>query len=198
MKAVYNLLLTIFFIVFIPTCLVSAQEDQKKSEIFDLGDVLVLEKSGDVSKVTTTNTISIEDIEQTGAKNVAEALEQVAGIDISNHSKGGPTLKMRGFDQKNVKILIDGVPAHETYFGELDLGNIPVDTIAKIEIIKGASSVLYGPNTMGGVINIITKKGSKDFFSKITTSFGEHGTQNLILNHVGAKGKFNYWLTYSS
>lgn len=198
MKAVYNLLLTIFFIVLIPTCIVFAQEDQKKSEVFDLGDVLVLEKSGDVSKVTTTNIISIEDIEQTGASNVAEALEQITGIDIVNHPKAGPTLKMRGFDQEDVKILIDGVPAHTAYDGFLDLGQISVDTIAKIEVTKGASSVLYGANTMGGVINIITKKGGKDFFTKVTTSFGKHGTQNHILNHGGAKGKFNYWLTYSS
>lgn len=198
MKAVCNLLLVILFMLFIPAFPLLAEEDQKQNEIFDLGDVLVLEKSGDVSKVTTTNIISIEDIEQTGAANIAQALEQVPGIDVVSHPKGGPTLKMRGFDQNNVKILIDGVPAHETYFGSLDLGEIPVDTISKIEVIKGASSVLYGPNTLGGVINIITKKGGKDFFTKITTSFGKNSTKNVILNHGGSRGQFNYWVTYSS
>jgi len=197
MKAAVNLSLTVFLLIVFSTGLAFAEEKTKTSEVFDLGDVLVLEKGGDVSQVTTTNTVSIEDIEQTGASNVADALEQVAGIDVTTHSKGGPSIKMRGIDQGNIKILIDGVPARETYFGSLDLGEIPVDTISKIEVIKGASSVLYGANTLGGVINIITKKGSKDFFSKVTTSFGENNTRNLILNHGGAKDKFNYWVTYS-
>ncbi|MCK5100284.1 MAG: Plug domain-containing protein, partial [Desulfobacteraceae bacterium] len=97
MKIAGNLLLAVFLLMFIPTSLVFAEEKKKTSEVFDLGEVLVLEKSGDISEVTTTNTISIEDIEQTGASNVAEALEQVAGIDVVVHPKGGPTLKMRGF-----------------------------------------------------------------------------------------------------
>ncbi len=198
MKAVFNLLLVVFLLIFIPSGFLFAGDDHKTSEIFDLGDVLVIGKSGDIREVTTTNTVSIEDIEKLGAANIAQALEQVPGIDIENHPKGGPTLKMRGLDQNNIKILIDGVPAHETYFGSLDLGSIPVDTIAKIEVVKGASSVLYGANTLGGVINIITKKGSKDFFTKVTTSFGKHNTKNLIFNHGGAKGNFNYWLTFSS
>jgi outer membrane cobalamin receptor len=197
MKVVWSLILTVVFSIFISNSIVFAGEDQKQSEVFDLGDVLVLEKGGDVSQVTTTNTISIEDIEQTGASNAADALEQIAGIDVTSHSKGGPSLTMRGFDQKDVKVLIDGVPAYESYFGSLDLGQIPVDSIAKIEVIKGASSVLYGANTMGGVINIITKKGGKEPFTKITTSFGENNTRNYSLNHGWGIGKFNYWITYS-
>ena len=174
-----------------------AQEASLSEQAFDLGDVLVLEKGGEVSQVTTTNIISIEDIEQIGASTAAEVLEQVPGIDISTHPKMGPTLKMRGFDQEDVKVLIDGVPAHEAYDGFLDLGQISVDSIAKIEITKGASSVLYGANTMGGVINIITKKGGKEPFTKLTTSFGENNTKNFAFNHGGANGKFNYWVTYS-
>ena len=185
----------IFVLGFAP--LSFAQDTSPSEQVFDLGDVLVLEKSGDVNQATTTNIISIEDIEQTGASSAAEALEYVTGIDIAVHPKTGPALKMRGFDQEDIKILIDGVPAHVAYDGSLDLGQIPVDSIAKIEVTKGASSVLYGANTMGGIINIVTKKGAREPVTKVTTSFGENNTRNVIFNHGGAKGKFNYWVSYS-
>ncbi len=198
MKSLCKLSLIVFIIVSVFSGMTSAGEDQKKSKVFDLGDVLVTEKSGNIGKTSTTNIISMDDIEQTGAATAAQALELIAGIDTANHPKTGPALKMRGFDQQTVKILIDGVPAHTAYDGYLDLGQIPVDAIAKIEVTKGASSVLYGANTMGGVINIITKKGGRDFYSKITTSFGRNNTENFILNHGGGVGKFNYWITCSS
>lgn len=167
------------------------------AEVFDLGDVLIMDKGDEINQITSTNTISIEDIKMQGAKSVAEALELVPGIDIQPGKKGQATLKLRGFDQSTVRVLIDGVPAHESYNGSLDLDQIPIDTIAKIKVIKGASSVLYGPNTMGGVINIITKKGGEKPYTSITTSFGENNTRNYVFNHGATKGKFNYWITGS-
>jgi len=71
-------------------------------------------------------------------------------------------LTLRGFDQKDVKVLIDGVPAHVSYNGSLDLSQIPVETIAKNEVVKGASSVLYGSNTMGGSSTSLPKKVVKN------------------------------------
>ena len=174
-----------------------AEETATVGETFDLGQVLVTGKKGNVDLATTVSVVSSEDIERQGAQNVAEALDQVPGIDIQMGSKGHASLKLRGFDQQDVKVLIDGVPAHEAYFGSLDLDQIPVDAIATIEVTKGASSVLYGSNTMGGVINIITKKGGEKPVTSFVTSFGENSTHNFSANHGASVGRFNYWLTYS-
>ncbi|MBC2696259.1 MAG: TonB-dependent receptor [Desulfobacteraceae bacterium] len=174
-----------------------AEETATVGEIFYLGQVLVTGKKGDVDLATTVSVVSSEDIERQGAQNVAEALDQIPGIDVRMGNKGNASLKLRGFDQQNVKVLIDGVPAHEAYFGSLDLDQIPVDAIAKIEVTKGASSVLYGSNTMGGVINIITKKAGDKPVTRFVTSFGENSTHNFSANHGASVGKFNYWLTYS-
>ncbi|MCD4678407.1 MAG: TonB-dependent receptor [Desulfobacula sp.] len=197
MKIFQNLLLTLFFLLFISTCLVFAEEDKKHSEVFDLGDVLIMEKGDEINKITSTNIVSSDDIEMQGAKTVAEALEFVPGVDIQIGNKGQADLKLRGFDQSDVKVLIDGVPAHESYNGSLDLDQISIDSVAQIKVIKGASSVLYGPNTMGGVINIITKKGGEKPFTSVTTSFGANNTQNYVFNHGASVGKFNYWVTGS-
>ncbi|MCK5165653.1 MAG: Plug domain-containing protein, partial [Desulfobacula sp.] len=138
MKTFQNLLLTLFFLMFISTSLVFAKEEKKRSEVFDLGDVLIMEKGDEINKITSTNTVSSDDIEMQGVKTAADALEFVPGVDIQIGGKGQATLKLRGFDQKDVKVLIDGVPAHESYSGSLDLDQIPMDTIAKIKVIKGA------------------------------------------------------------
>lgn len=172
-------------------------EEKKASQVFDLGQVLVLDKSSNTDKITTTDVVTADDIKIQGAQTAADALELVPGIDIQTGNKGQASLKLRGFDQRDVKVLIDGVPAHVSYNGSMDLSQIPVDAIAEIKVIKGASSVLYGSNTLGGVINIITKKGGTEPFTEVTTSFGQNATQNYILNHGGSQGKFNYWVTTS-
>ncbi|MDD9302295.1 MAG: TonB-dependent receptor [Desulfobacter sp.] len=172
-------------------------EEKTGDQVFDLGQVLVIDKSQSSDKITTTDVVSAEDIRLQGAQNVADALDLVPGVDVQIGGKGQYGIKLRGFDQQDVKILIDGVPTHSSYNGSVDLGQIPVDAIAQIKVIKGASSVLYGPNTLGGVINIITKKGGAEPYTQVTTSFGQNATQNYILNHGGSKGKFNYWVTAS-
>lgn len=192
-SVVFIIIITILSIVCSGICF--SEEDLKAENVFDLGDVLVTEKGGQVDLATTVNTVTLQDIERQGAQNAAEALELIPGVDIQIGSKGHSSLKLRGFSQEDVKVLIDGVPAHESYFGSLDLDQIPAESIARIEITKGASSVLYGANTMGGVINIITKKGGKEPFTRLTTSFGGNDTQNYTLNHGASFGKFNYWLT---
>ena len=197
MKKVVVLSIVAITVILMQTGLVFSEEKNTAGEVFDLGEVLVTEKGGDVNLATTVNTVSIEDIERQGAQTAAEALEMIPGIDIQTGHKGQASLKLRGFSQEDVKVLIDGVPAHESYFGSLDLDQIPVDAISRIEVIKGASSVLYGANTMGGVINIITKKGGEKPETSITASVGKNSTQNYIANHGATFGKFNYWLTGS-
>ena len=173
-----------------------AQEEKTGSEVFELGEVVVTAKQETVSLATTVTEVTEEDIKAMGAQTVADALDQIPGVDVRTGGKGQSFVHIRGFEQEDVKVLIDGVPAHETYFGSLDLSLIPVDSIAKITVTKGASSVLYGANTMGGVINIITKKGGKEPLTEFTASFGGYDTRNYVFNHGSTAGDFNYWLTY--
>ncbi len=197
MKTVGKFLAVILFLMILPMGLVSAEEKKQQSQIFDLGEVLIMDKGDEINSITTTETVSMEDIEMQGAQTAADALEMIPGIDVMTTGKNQSSIRLRGFDQKQVRVLIDGVPAHESYDGSLALDMIPVDSIARIKIIKGASSVLYGPNTLGGVINIITKKGGEKPYTSLITSFGPNDTQNYIVNHGASKGNWNYWVTAS-
>jgi len=175
-----------------------ADAEKTGPRVFELGMVLITAKEEKVDLATTVSKITSEDIYIQGARDVADAINFAPGIDISHNPKGDAKFSLRGFGDDAVKVLIDGVIVHEVYAGSVSLDQFPVDSISRIEITKGASSVLYGPNTLGGVINIITNEGGDKPFTRFTTSFGGNSTQNYIFSHGAPVGKFNYWLTYSS
>jgi iron complex outermembrane receptor protein len=167
-------------------------------ETFDLGEIYVTAEKMPASKeVTVTTEITAEEIKATNSRTVAEALTYVPGVIVSVGRKNEPNVQIRGLDQSRTLILIDGVPYYETNFGKLDLNQIPADNVAKIEITKGAASVLYGPNALAGVINIITKKPAKKLSFDTLAEIGENGTYKLSLSNGMKSGIFNYWLNYS-
>lgn len=89
---------------------------------------------------------------------LAQALEFIPSVVVERSVKDGYTVKMRGYGSKHVAVLINGQSLIAPANGAVDLDQISAHNIERIEIIKGAASVLYGSAAMGGVINIITKK----------------------------------------
>ena len=117
----------------------------------------------DLDTPAMTNVITAADIEKTGATTVMEALRDIAGITDYSYSGNGDDqgsstsrILVRGFDKGSL-VLLNGAPINIMNYGSVS--GIPVEAIEKIEIVKGANSVLYGAEALGGVINIITKKG---------------------------------------
>jgi Outer membrane cobalamin receptor protein len=114
-----------------------------------------------------TDVVTSADIADMGAKSLGEILDRVPGI--VSLARGGSTqednLKVRGLVTE-VLYLVDGVPfykaSHAAGAAAVDLRSIPVESIERIEIVRGAGSALYGSMAAGGVINIITKKPGKD------------------------------------
>ena len=104
-----------------------------------------------------TRVITAKDLKRRGVTTIQQALEgEIAGVQF--HQAGyGTSLSFQGLDARYILFLIDGERmAGETY-GNVDYSRINVDDIERIEIVRGASSVLYGSNAMGAVVNIITK-----------------------------------------
>ncbi len=174
----------------------AADGDADDENIFTLGEVVSTAARFNINLATTVSEITAADITAGGSVTVGEALSQVPGVYIQTDSKGQTYVSVRGFEQRDVKVLIDGVPAHESYYGTVDLSMLPTESISKITVTKGASSVLYGANTMGGAINIITKKSEGTRSTELTASLGNDGAANYVLNHGGNLGTFDYWLTY--
>lgn len=105
--------------------------------------------------------ISREEIEMMGSRRLDEVLKEQTGLAIINDIGSGNRavgLQMQGFDSGYTMIMIDGQPMVGRNNGNLDLSRITVSNIERIEIIKGASSCLFGSEALAGVINIVTRK----------------------------------------
>ena len=168
----------------------------EESRHYSMGTITVTDEAPPV-EVVDVEVITSEEIEARNARTVAEALVAVPGIRVSTGRKNEPEVSIHGFDQSKILILIDGVPFYETNFGMLDLNQVPTANIARIEVSKGAESVLYGANAMGGVINIITKQAAAGVATTVTAEMGDNGLAVVSLSHGGRRGKLSYWLNYS-
>jgi iron complex outermembrane receptor protein/outer membrane receptor for ferrienterochelin and colicins len=128
---------------------------------------------------------------------VKDAVEDVSGIDISSGGKSGSTLSIRGFNQKQIKVLLDGRPLGSGYFGDMDLNTIPLSEIKEIQVLKGPVSSMYGTNTMGGVINIITGTPNNQSKIKFGTTIQRNNTNKIYLSSAYDYKNWNYWLYLS-
>jgi outer membrane receptor protein involved in Fe transport len=142
-------------------------------------------------------TVTAEQIEARNARTVAEALASVPGIRVSTGRKNEPNVSIHGFDQSRILVLIDGVPYYETAYGRLDLNQISTDNVARIEVRKGAASVLYGANALGGVINIVTKRAADAPYLGGTVEAGPDGLLGYRISNGMMLGQFSYWVSYS-
>ncbi|GAB5555468.1 MAG: hypothetical protein Sapg2KO_50590 [Saprospiraceae bacterium] len=106
-------------------------------------------------------TIKRSIIEQQGANNLEQLLQQDPNIRIRQDALLGSSMSLLGVSGQNVKIMIDGVPIVGRLDGNIDLSQINLNNVERIEIIEGPMSVSYGTDALGGVINLITKKSQR-------------------------------------
>ena len=147
------------------------------------------EKSGKIIEVITT-----QDLSKKQGQSLANVLSQVAGVEINgNQSFGGKNLGyyIRGGRNRQTAIYIDGIPVSDAsgINIEYDLRLIPVEQIEKIEVMKGASSTLYGTGAATGVINITLKKSAKKEISG--NAYINMGTQNTSETSKTSPQDFN-------
>ncbi len=190
-----------FFVLFvfslIVCCAYASAEEKKDYQVYSLGEIVVSGQSSAVRDIGITSEVTFEDIKETDSKTVAQALDYVPGVQVTTERKNEASISVQGFDQSKVLVLIDGVPYYETKYGKLDLNQIGTDGIARIDVIKGAASVLYGANAEGGVVNIITKKPTEKPSFDANIEIGSKDGRTFSLSHGMKKGIVSYWLGYS-
>lgn len=108
-------------------------------------------------------------IKAKGAVTLNDALRTELGLNIGQDQMLGANMSMRGMGGNNVKILIDGLPLNGRENGNIDLSQINLNNIERIEKVQGPMSVMYGSDALGGVINLITKKQKEKFDLGVNT-----------------------------
>lgn len=128
-----------------------------------------------------------QDIQHSGAKDVAEFLEREGGVHVSPVAGRGSRIEMQGLSSEHVLILVDGRRMIGRINGAIDLTRLHTDSIERIEIVKGPSSALYGADALGGVVNIITRKGDREEVS-LTARTDSAGNSEVLANAGGQAG----------
>ncbi|HBZ02131.1 MAG TPA: hypothetical protein DEO84_12510, partial [candidate division Zixibacteria bacterium] len=142
----------------------------------------------------TTEVITKEDMAATGALTVDQALDSHVGVTVDNDLSGkGATI--RGIDPSRVLILIDGHRVIGQVRGSIDLGQISLSNVDRIEIVKGSGSTLYGSDAMGGVVNIITSKPTQSQSLESSIEYGSFKTFDPEFQFEAKRSKIG--LTFS-
>jgi vitamin B12 transporter len=139
--------------------------------------------------------ITAKQIAQQKATTVFEALRSVPGLNIRKSGGIGrlTNVTIRGSGTNQVLVMIDGVQVNSPTTGSFDFSNLTTDNLERIEVVRGPQSTLYGSDAMGGLINIVTKKGKGKPKFGIRSEFGApERTFNESVSSSGSTEKFHY------
>ena len=141
--------------------------------------------------------ITEKDIKSRNVQTASDAVAMATGVSASNSVEG--TVNLRGYNSKNILVLVDGQQMNTAWNGDVDWNMIPVDNIRKIEVVSGGQSALYGGRAVGGVINIMTKTEKENgVHGNALVSYGSHNTWKQAYSVSGKKDKVTWGTFYES
>jgi iron complex outermembrane receptor protein len=163
------------------------EPDSTKVKIFQLGEVIIQAKKGEemMDRMTSVN------MEDQNKMEVSKAINMLPGVSLTaSGPRNESMVTVRGFDLRQVPVYMDGIPVYVPYDGYVDLARFTTFDLSAIDVSKGFSSMLYGPNSLGGAINLISRKPVKKF--EFDGSIGMINTNGYRGNvNIGANlGKF--------
>ena len=159
-----------------------------------------------VADLPTRTEVLTEEIDEASSmepSRIAHLITHSTGIQVqtSSATSNGAVVRIQGLNGRYTQILKDGFPLYGGFSGSLDVLQIPPLDLRQVEYIKGSASTLYGGGAIGGLINLLTKKatkeetllhinfshiGSKDFNAFVSRKFGKFGFTNLASMHMHA------------
>ncbi len=152
-----------------------------------------------VSRDTTgasVEVITAEQLQKQGATTLLDAVRNRTGISTSQNGGTGSltSLFLRGSNSAHTKVLIDGIPMNDPSGASraFDFANLTIDNIERIEILRGPQSVIYGSDAIGGVINIITKRGQDEGQISFSAYGGSLGTHYEGVQYSGGNDQSYY------
>ena len=214
--AVPQILSICCFILFFCNSNLSAYEDENEDEELSLGELVELslddlfnlkvptvsQKAEKISHAPGIVSIVTQDqMKRFGARNLRDVLDrvtntQVIGSHVFPHNVTAIRAGAKTHADNHILLLLNGRPIREAHGGGIN-GDIyrsfPIETIERLEIIRGPGSVLYGTNAFTGVINVITKKASKDPGLIVSTRYGSFDTKQVTVSGGKENGDFSFY-----
>lgn len=167
-------------------------EEQSQTE-----EVVVTATRARLPKSKLTKSVSVvnaEQIKRQQADTALEVLRNIPGVFVRRSGAVGRTtsIVIRGSTDDQVLVLLDGVEVNSPTLGSFNWSTLPADFIERIEVLRGSASTLYGSKAIGGVINIITKRGEGPMRTSYQQEFGTLRTFREVVSNQAAIGPFHY------
>ena len=167
--------------LFVPI-IVAAAGPQSSESITELDPVVVTATKTPVPLTQITSAVEVvteRDIQRRHSRTLVDALNLSQGL--ATFSSGGPgttnTVRIRGGSSAQTLVLIDGAIVNSATLGEFNFGTMTTDNIESVTVLRGAQSMLWGSDAVGGVVDIRTKRGTGAPVARI---FSEYGSFNSI------------------
>ena len=144
----------------------------------------------------TAHVITLEDIELAQVRDIPELLDSIAGVSVRDSGGRGSVTSVfvRGAANSQIIVLIDGVRVGSASLGAAALNSYPIDAIARVEVVKGPLSGIYGADAAGGVIQLFTKKGGQGL-GVASASIGSNSLTEYGLSFNGGNQKNSFHIS---
>ena len=188
------------------TALVALAPPLAAQQAFELDEIIV---SGNLDATTlerigvTASVVTREDLEDSGEDRVIDYIARLPGVDIRARGPVGTTssITVRGAGQNYVRVLIDGIDVSDTSGPQIayDFGSLRTADVDRIEILRGGQGALYGSESIGGVVNIITRRATEEGMTQTAAlELGSYSTLSASYGITVKEGELDYALTLSS
>jgi len=188
--------LVLFFSIFFSSWAGAAEPGQEET----LPPLVSISTRVETPEQNVANSVTIIDekkIESRKAETVLELLREVPGVDVvQSGSRGnGTSVFIRGAESDQVLVLVDGVEVNSATLGAFDFAHLTTENVERIEVLRGAGGTLYGSQAIGGVINIITKRGEGPPALTLAAAGGNGATPRQVAALRGSEGRLGYSLS---
>jgi vitamin B12 transporter len=138
--------------------------------------------------LSSVSVITRQEIEKSQAASLADLIQGEAGVEYGRTGGPGSTTSffLRGQNSTNLVILIDGVRSQVDPYGNLQITDIPLQQVERVEVLRGNASALYGNAAVGGVINVLTRQGKGKPAAYGSATYGSRGTANFAVGYSGS------------
>ena len=155
---------------------------------FTLGEITV---RGRRDTAADESVVRAAGIRRSNSRDIAQALATQPSVSIDFSGGRNETgIRVRGFDARQVPLFLDGIPQYVPYDGYVDFARFPTPGLAEIRTAKAGASLMYGFNTMGGAINLVTRKPQKAFEGSAQVGLDDSSGRNVSLNLGSATERF--------
>jgi iron complex outermembrane recepter protein len=162
------------------------------SRVYNLGEVLVHAGGSTTASASLIQRVSLAQIERRDAFAASDVFRLIPAAHVQTNSRGETLLYMRNAGERQVAVYFDGALLNVPWDNRVDVGLLPVSIVNGLTIAKGVPSLLYGANTIGGVVNLTSRRlEASGRFTEITSQLGTPARGRIHATHLQRRGRWS-------